>query len=129
MGLKKETDSASIEGPKVGLPFNTLAHIAGEASLPIDTLASAVGINRATMDRRKIAGKLTATESKRLFAISLIVAKATALFGGNATTAAKWLLTLSPALGDRTPLEMAASEKGSRDVEALIGRLKHGIFS
>jgi uncharacterized protein (DUF2384 family) len=32
-------------------------------------------------------------------------------------------------LGDVAPLEMAATETGAREVENLIGRLEHGVFS
>ena len=32
-------------------------------------------------------------------------------------------------LDRETPLERASTETGARDVELLIGRLRHGIFS
>jgi len=33
------------------------------------------------------------------------------------------------ALGNLSPLEMAATETGAREVENLMGRLEHGVFS
>jgi uncharacterized protein (DUF2384 family) len=32
-------------------------------------------------------------------------------------------------LGDASPLEMSKTEPGALDVERLIGRLEHGVFS
>ena len=33
------------------------------------------------------------------------------------------------ALGMKTPLQYAATESGAREVENLLGRLEHGVFS
>jgi len=35
----------------------------------------------------------------------------------------------APALAGRTPLAVATSELGAREVENLLGRLEHGVFS
>jgi putative toxin-antitoxin system antitoxin component (TIGR02293 family) len=40
-----------------------------------------------------------------------------------------WLNSPNHGLGGRTPLQMAQTEAGSREVENLIGRLEHGVFS
>jgi uncharacterized protein (DUF2384 family) len=33
------------------------------------------------------------------------------------------------ALGGRSPLDFAQTEPGAREVENVIGRLEHGVFS
>lgn len=40
-----------------------------------------------------------------------------------------WLSTPAPALANRTPVEVAATDVGAREVESLIDRLEHGVFS
>jgi len=39
-----------------------------------------------------------------------------------------WLTRAQPALGGAIPLELAKTGLGTREVEALIGRLEHGVF-
>jgi hypothetical protein len=43
--------------------------------------------------------------------------------------ARQWLRTPKGALGDATPLAFAATDVGAREVEDLIGRAEHGVFS
>jgi len=40
-----------------------------------------------------------------------------------------WLTSAQPALGGAVPLDLAKSEVGAREVERLVGRLEHGVFS
>jgi putative toxin-antitoxin system antitoxin component (TIGR02293 family) len=51
------------------------------------------------------------------------------LFEGDVPAAMTWLTTPRKALGGRPPLSYARTEPGAREVENLIGRLEHGIFS
>ena len=39
------------------------------------------------------------------------------------------MLQKQKALGEKVPLELLVTELGAREVEALIGRLEHGVFS
>jgi putative toxin-antitoxin system antitoxin component (TIGR02293 family) len=50
------------------------------------------------------------------------------LFEGDRDAAADWLTRPQPALGGAVPLELAKTGLGTREVEALIGRLEHGVF-
>jgi putative toxin-antitoxin system antitoxin component (TIGR02293 family) len=51
------------------------------------------------------------------------------LFEGDREAAIEWLGAPRPALGGVTPFSLIASEVGGREVEALIDRLEHGVFS
>ena len=51
------------------------------------------------------------------------------LMNGDDAAAISWLRTPLEILGGETPLEHASTEMGARDVEDLIGRLRHGVFS
>lgn len=67
-------------------------------------------------------------ESERQLELSRLFELAVRLFEGNATEARNWFETPNIALADRSPLSTAATAFGAREVEALIGRLQHGVF-
>jgi putative toxin-antitoxin system antitoxin component (TIGR02293 family) len=51
------------------------------------------------------------------------------LFEGDAATARAWLGRPQRGLGGRVPLGLLRTELGARQVEDLIGRLEHGVFT
>lgn len=112
-----------------GFSFKTLHTLEARSGLALSRLASVVGIPERTLARRKASGRLTLDESERLLRISAIFEDAVDLFEGDVAAAVKWLTTSRKALGDRSPLIYARTEPGAREVENLIGRLEHGIFS
>jgi putative toxin-antitoxin system antitoxin component (TIGR02293 family) len=58
-----------------------------------------------------------------------LVDLAVQLFEGDLAAARDWLARPTPALGGRSPLDLSGSEAGLCEVEALIGRLEHGLPS
>ena len=48
---------------------------------------------------------------------------------GNQERAEAWFKEPKKALGMKTPLQYAETEIGAREVENLLGRLEHGVFS
>jgi len=58
-----------------------------------------------------------------------IFEKAVDLFEGDAKAAIAWLQRRQRALGNKPPFELARTELGAREVEDLIGRLEHGVFT
>ena len=48
---------------------------------------------------------------------------------GDQERAEAWLKKPNKALGMKTPLQYAETEPGAREVENLLGRLEHGVFS
>jgi putative toxin-antitoxin system antitoxin component (TIGR02293 family) len=58
-----------------------------------------------------------------------IVELAVDLFDGDRAAAHRWLKWPARAFGGQTPWDVAETEKGSREVENLIGRLNHGVFN
>jgi len=112
-----------------GFSFHTLERFHRETGLPMERLATAIGISPRTLSRRKKEKKLSSSESDRLVSISRLFASTVELFEGNKEKGYQWFLNQNRALGNLSPLEMAATETGSREVENLIGRLEHGVFS
>jgi putative toxin-antitoxin system antitoxin component (TIGR02293 family) len=106
-----------------------LAAVSAESGIPARELAATIEIPARTLARRKAAGKLDRDESERLLRIIRVLGKAVRLFEGDLGAAVAWLKTPQKALSFNTPLTYARFEIGGQEVENLIGRLEHGVFS
>jgi putative toxin-antitoxin system antitoxin component (TIGR02293 family) len=67
-------------------------------------------------------------ESDRLVRYARLFARASEALGGHAG-ARSWLVEPARAFHGECPLDYADTEIGAREVEALLGRLEHGVFS
>ena len=112
-----------------GLSFRALESFSTRSGMAIPVVASLIGIPERTMARRRSAGKLSPDESERLLRISTVFEKAVDLFEGDVPSAVVWLKSPRKELDNQTPLAYSRFEVGARDVENLIGRLEHGVFS
>ena len=100
-----------------------------KSGLSASDVARVTGIPLRTMARRKDAGKLKPVESERLLRLTFLFEQAMDLFEGDAESARIWLESPNAGLDGETPLRLAETEIGAREVENLIGRLEHGVFS
>ena len=112
-----------------GLPYSALESFLKFTGLPADTITRVLRIPPRTLQRRKTQGTLSQDESERLVRVAGIFERALDLFAGDIASAKHWLQTPRPALNGQTPLQTAMTEIGAREVEDLIGRLEHGVFS
>lgn len=120
---------AMVQRVEEGLPVMDVVQFGKQAGFTTNELAKLINIPTRTYARR-VAGKarLTLPEGERAARLMRIFDRAKQLFvtGENVR---KWLHTELPALGWRTPLDFAQTEPGAREVENLIGRIEHGVFS
>lgn len=128
LGIKAENSLQLIRAINRGFSFHTLEKVKRKTGLPMESLAETIGISPRTLSRRKKEKRLSSTESDRLISISRIFSLAVELFEGNEEKAINWLTKPNRALGKVSPLVMAQTETGTREVEDLIGRLEHGVF-
>jgi len=112
-----------------GVPFAAFQKLCGSLDLTAAQLAGLIQISARTLARRKHEGRLRPDESDRLVRAARIFGRAIDLFEGDAAAARRWLKRDNPALGGSSPLAMITSEVGAREVDALIGRLEHGVFT
>jgi putative toxin-antitoxin system antitoxin component (TIGR02293 family) len=129
LGLTAANPAELVEQLERGFSFKTLRTFESRSGLALSRLAATIGIPERTLARRRVSRRLTPDESERLLRISAIFEDALGLFEGDVAAAVNWLTTPRKALGDRAPLAYARTEPGAREVENLIGRLEHGIFS
>ncbi len=115
---------------KAGLPlaeFDALRELLG---LTVEGLAGRIGISIATLSRRRQSGRpLDAGHGDRLVRFARLFRLATELYDGNREAAREWLRKPARALDGETPLDHADTEAGAREVETLIGRLEHGVYT
>jgi putative toxin-antitoxin system antitoxin component (TIGR02293 family) len=114
---------------RAGLPAASALAFKAALGLTNDELASVLGVSPRTVARLDpakshldpVSGDRL-VRSARLYAIAADVLE-------DAAAAARWLKAPQRALGGAVPLELAQTDVGSRAVEALLGRMEHGVFT
>ena len=117
-----------IERIHAGLSFRAVQNLQKALDMPMEKLASVLGMSRATLHRRKIQGKIDKEESEKLVRYQRLLKKAEDVFG-DAKGAREWLTNKQAGLGNAVPLEFAKTEIGAREVENLLGRIEYGVYS
>jgi putative toxin-antitoxin system antitoxin component (TIGR02293 family) len=127
LGLARSTPQL-IEAVKAGLPVATFTALARHLRVSEAELAAVVGLSATTLARRKGRGELAPDESEHVLRIAALVDRALRVFDDADDTAA-WFTAPNVSLGQATPLALADTELGAREVEALLGRIEHGVYS
>lgn len=122
------TTAKLIASLKTGLPFRELETLQASLAVPMERLAPMLGISKATLHRRKTAGRMDPAESDRIVRYSRLMGRAVEVLE-SAEAARQWLGAPQVGLGGAVPLEFAETEVGAREVEDLLGRIEHGIYS
>ena len=129
MGLEAASTLDLVEQVKRGLSFSAVERLRQRMGVSTKTMAELLQIKLRTLLRRKEEGRLHPDESDRVVRASRLLGRALDLFDGNEEAAKRWLLAPQRALGGAVPLEVARTEVGAREVEHIIGRLEHGVFT
>jgi len=117
-----------IELLKAGLPVREIEDLRSHLDLPMEKLAPMLGISKATFHRRKLAGRLDAAESDRVVRYARLLGRA-AFVMESIERGRLWFSSPQVGLGGAVPLEYAETEVGAREVEKLLGRIEHGVYS
>ena len=129
LGLKTVEWPSLLRMVEKGFPWSSFERFAKSIGLRVDDVATLIGLPRRTMARRKAQGRLQPEESDRLLRLARVFARALELFDGDHDAATEWLTKRKIALGGAVPIELAQTDIGAAEVDNLIGRLEHGIFS
>jgi putative toxin-antitoxin system antitoxin component (TIGR02293 family) len=111
-----------------GLAVDEFEALSEMLELPAEAFAAVLGISRSTFMRRRKAGRLDMQESDRLVRYARLFGQAVHVLGSE-PSAARWMKRPARALGGEAPLQFAETEPGAREVERLLGRIEHGVFS
>jgi len=113
---------------RLGLPYEALAAVSSAYDLDLRSLAVVLRIPARTLARRRRERRLHPDESDRLFRVARIAALAEETLGGR-DKAARWLKRPNRALGNGVPLDHLDTDLGVRQVEDVLGRISHGVYS
>lgn len=126
--LTSEEPAALAQAVREGIPacrFDALKKLLGVST---EKLTDVVGISASTLSRRRKRGAFSKDESERVLRIARVALRAADVLEGK-ENARKWLTEPARALGGEKPLEFADTEPGAREVERLLVRLDHGVYS
>ena len=124
-GITAEELQAQV---RTGLPYSALEAVASGFQIGMGDLITLLHVPARTLARRKRQKRLRADESDRLFRLGRIAALAEEVLG-NRERAIGWLHQPNRALGNAVPLRQLDTELGARQVEDLLLRIAHGVYS
>jgi putative toxin-antitoxin system antitoxin component (TIGR02293 family) len=111
---------------KRGLPFRSLDSVRERLQLSVPEAASVLHMPPRTLARRRLARRLAADESDRLYRLARVAAHAVTALGSEAN-AAMWLRRPNRALNGELPIRLLDTDVGARQVEDVLGRIEYGI--
>jgi putative toxin-antitoxin system antitoxin component (TIGR02293 family) len=110
-----------------GFPSSALAEIAAILGLPKARIIEGLKlVVRTITQREKKHERFSPMESERLYRVVRVRALAREIFSADAAVA-EWMSVPDRSLGNRTPLEMLATDLGAQKVENLLRAMMHGV--
>ena len=128
--LKKKLSKASSlqEMVRSGFPYRPFETVVNRLGLSRAQVGAALGLPERTMARRKVEGKFQARESESIFRFLRIAAHAFETLQSDKNAAA-WLTAPNRALAEVVPLDLLDTELGAAQVDEVLYRIDHGIYS
>ena len=111
-----------------GLPARLARELARCLEISLDDMAGLLRMNPRTLQRRMGEGSLDLSESERLWQLSRLFHRAEAVLESHAG-ALHWFKNPIAALGWATPMAYARTAVGLRELENILGRIEHGVYS
>jgi putative toxin-antitoxin system antitoxin component (TIGR02293 family) len=112
-----------------GMPADVLRQIASLLGITPAKLAPVVQIAARTLERRlKDNETLKPDETERTLRVGRLLHIAEGVFEDR-EVASEWFGRPLKNLAGLTPLQLCATEPGSREVEQMLERIEHGVFS
>jgi putative toxin-antitoxin system antitoxin component (TIGR02293 family) len=128
-GKKGQAADAARDLVRQGMPASALDRLADQLGVPLSEIQRIVGIPPATAARKRAANEtLKPALSDRAFRIARMLTLATDVFESR-EKAAHWMREPNRALHGEVPLHLLDTEIGSREVEQILERIEHGVYS
>jgi putative toxin-antitoxin system antitoxin component (TIGR02293 family) len=110
-----------------GFPYRSLEYVLSKFHLDLPRMSRILSVPPRTMARRKAEQRLTAPESDRLARLARILTYASQVFGSE-EKASTWLTRPHRVLEGTAPIELLDTDLGTQVVEAMLGRIEHGVI-
>jgi len=111
-----------------GLPFVALESTMAAFALSREEVAAVLDLPLRTFARRKKEQRLAADESDRLYRLTRVITHAERVFHSR-VKATEWLHRPNRALNGAIPLQLLDNEIGAIQVDDVLGRIEHGVYS
>jgi putative toxin-antitoxin system antitoxin component (TIGR02293 family) len=111
-----------------GLPASLAKELAQKMKVTLQDMAGLLRLNPQTFQRRLDDACLNLSESERLWELSRLFCQAVEVLESEAA-AVHWFKSPIQALGWATPLAYARTAVGLRELEKILGRIEHGVYS
>ena len=109
-----------------GLPFAALRYVIRHFPQRQKTRVQQIVVPRSTLQRREEEGRLRPAESERLERIARLATLAEQVWE-SAEEAQRFLMSPHPQLENQAPIDLAATDLGTRRVETLLWKLEHSL--
>ncbi|MDT0632938.1 type II RES/Xre toxin-antitoxin system antitoxin [Rubrivirga litoralis] len=126
--LAAGSPSELVAAVRDGLPAERFDALRDVLGVPSAELAAVLRLSPSTLRRRRERGHFDELESDRLVRLAHVVVRAVEVMESERDARA-WLTSPSHALGGEAPLDYASVGTGAREVERLLTRIEHGVFS
>jgi putative toxin-antitoxin system antitoxin component (TIGR02293 family) len=110
-----------------GFPYRSLEFVLSKFHLDLPRMSRILSVPPRTMARRKAEQRLTAQESDRLARLARILTYASQVFGSE-EKASTWLTRPHRVLEGTAPIELLDTDLGTQVIEAMLGRIEHGVI-
>ena len=134
-GSKILPSSAQIHAPqslipllREGLPFGTLENLMQAFALSRNEVMRILALPPRTLARRRQQQRLAPDESDRLYRLTRVLVHAEDVFGDR-DKVVTWLRRPNRALDGAAPLSLLDTDIGATEVDQVLGRIEHGVFS
>lgn len=117
--------AVQIKGVKDGFTAKAFDLLCEAYDVPRERLCLVVRIPSRTLARRTV---FKPDESERILRLGSLFQRAVEVLG-SAEAARAWFRSPQHAFAGVAPLDYADTELGAREVEYLLGRLEHGVFT
>jgi putative toxin-antitoxin system antitoxin component (TIGR02293 family) len=111
-----------------GFPYAPFESVLRRLGLTRVQVGKALGLPERTLARRKQEGKFQSLESDRIFRFLQVAAHAIETLGDD-EKAGRWLTRPNRALTGKSPLELFNTPIGASEVDEILGRIDHGLYS
>lgn len=111
-----------------GLPYGAFIFLSNKLNIGREEAANVLTISNRTLTRRKADDRFMVDESDRIARLARITTKAIETLGTE-EKATRWLRKSNRALGGAVPLHLTSTDIGARQVEDILAKIEHGIFS
>ncbi|MCX6055226.1 MAG: DUF2384 domain-containing protein [Chloroflexi bacterium] len=125
---EKLSDDDILLKIREGFPFSAFEDVRKKINLSQKDLSGILEISERTLSRRRATKRFNPVESDRLYRVIRILLYTESVFG-DSEKAHTWLKRPNRSIGGKIPMNLLDTDLGTQQVEDVLKRIEHGIYS